>query len=215
MVTGTTHRVRQLSSAKGRTVTLTVLRPEDTPANRAALRNVERTWRAQARTLIGHPLAMERAHFAVDVAYLASIWLSSRCILIGQDQAGAVLAVAIYEQEPGGWHLAFLTTDPANQGGNPNPDKIRGIGAEMLGAMAQDMATTTCGKVRLEPKDDKAASFWRHMGFHGPDSALSMTCPEVEQLAARLRNTPHEDPDAGGECYADCRALRRAVSFRA
>lgn len=218
MLTGEPCRVRQLMTTCGRPVTLTVLRPAPTEANRAELLAASHRWRAEAKALPATSDGKHRAFFASDVAFLAGSAvptpLANHFILAAQDEAGTLRGLALYRlEERGVWELDLLTTDPENQGGNPNPCPIRGIGSEMLGTIAADMVARQCSSVELEPLDPAAERFWRARGFHNSTKPLHLTCPEMQALALRFANSPHDDPSAGDAPYCDDKVARRAISL--
>jgi hypothetical protein len=206
MLTGKTLRTRTLQSAAGLPVEITILQP-DAPnqANRDALFATSFRWTEDAKRLIasGDYDASRRAHFASDVAYIAASGILSfpfpdtNYLLVAQDSAGNVRGLMMFRLDDQTWELDLLTTDPQDQGGNPNTDPVRGIGSELLGAGTDLMNARLCTQVRLEPLDERAEQYWRGRGFTpvaGSDY-FQISCPELQALAARYAHSPHDDTD--------------------
>ena len=217
MLTGTVLRTRTLMTKSGRPVVIRIVRPDQTVSNTAALANASHQWRREGLALPpGDPQV--RALFASDVAFLAAGQLGRcppYCILVAEQADGTIRGATLYRMEDNGtWQWDLMTTDPANQGGGANPDPIRGIGSELVGAAAADMAQRNCSKVELEALDSAAERYWRARGFHNTKEPLHMTCPELRTLATVLACSPPDRPDEGDVVGADSLSLRRRVNLR-
>lgn len=217
MLTGTTLRTATLTSALGGQHTIDVVEPDQSQANRRELLAAEQVWARQTRTLLdgGHMDAARRAKFASDVLFLAAQSLlvehpADAHVLVAQENDGTVRG-AIFFALDDVWELDLLTTDPPNQGGNPNPDRIKGIGGALLGSAADMMVQRACSTVELEPLDDAARSFWTAQGFRdfGRPPYLRVGCPELQAIACRL--------EAEGDDHAYCHdaAMLSRVSLTA
>jgi hypothetical protein len=111
------------------------------------------------------------------------------------------------------WYMAVGTTRPLDQPGYPNPDQIRGIGLELVGALVALMNQQVCAPVTLEPLDAAARRFWASRGFHDAGEEMRMTCPESRTLEARLAHSQHDDPAQGdAPFFADDEARSKARS---
>ena len=214
MVTGATLRSKVLRDARGGVVVVRVVRPDYTEGNRTALLTTEKMWAAEAKRLPVGSEAAKRAKFASDVAFLGAQTLirplADHYILVAVDDLGTVRGLSMYRLDAGTWHLDLHTVAPRDQGGNPNPNPVRGIGSELLGAATADMAARVCSRVELEPLDAKAERYWRSRGFHNTVEPLHLSCPELQRLAATYAHTPTDDEHQ----LCDRRMARRRVSLR-
>ena len=225
MIAGPVLRTRALTTTGGRAVTLRVIRPEPTRENIQALRGVSDLWTAEARRYPprDHQAALH-AYFAADVAFLAASALVVRKtgrdtenVLVAVDDKDQVLGVTVYSWHPRRqvWELALQTTRPQDQPSSPNPDKVRGIGAELTGETLHQMNEQQCATVELECLDEAACAHWRRVGFMGATEPLHMTCSEAQLAARRYAHTPHDDPSRGDEFTAGDRdRLYRASAHK-
>lgn len=227
-MTGRQLRQATLHTASGRPVHMTVYRPDLTIDNLRLLASTYRAWRDQAAAIEATaPDAAFHAQFAAEVAWLAGSHLREwddasdphhYLIVVGvDDDTDEVLGIntAYFVPEEGVWYMAVGTTRPVDQPGYPNPDQVRGIGSEIIGAMVAEMNAIVCVPVTLEPLDEAAHRFWAARGFHdvGGDE-MAMSCPESQELERRLAAAPPDCPDQG-DCTATAgKKLRAAKALR-
>lgn len=211
MLTGPTLRTRTLTDACGKPHVVTILRPDDTPANRASLLASEKVWRAQMLT---QPVAqLRRARLAVDTAYSAAQALGFRrdahYILAAQDETGALrgLITFLFWDTRQAWEIALLTVSPTDQGGSSEQCQLRGVGSELTGAAAAVMSTKMCTRTELSPLDEQAREFYIRRGFTCPTPVTDpktgavklddcvLSCPGLTKLAATYAHSPTDDED--------------------
>jgi len=205
-MTGRRLRAPTLSSRSGRILLAQVLQPDYSPANQALLATTYHRWKSQASAIEGgHPEAAFRAHFAAEVAWVAARELRNfqnqprHLLVVAVDEVSEVLGIntAYWVEAEQAWYLAVGTTRPVDQPGYPNPDQVRGIGLEVLGALVALMNEIVCAPVTLEPLDDAARRFWAARGFHDEGLEMRMSCPESQVLASHLAHSERDDPGAG------------------
>lgn len=206
-LTGEVVAVRNLETTRGDFLAISVVRPLPNAANRKALRDASQMWTRQARQVAyNNPEAARHAYFASDVAFLAAQGLGepNAVILVAQDKDGVIHGVNItnWLASRQVWELAFQTTRPHDQPGYPARAQVRGVGTLLLQADAAIMAADHCTTVELETLDEDAAKFWRRRGFEGTTEPLKMQCPRLRELAAELKNVPHDDAQAGEWVFA-------------
>lgn len=206
-VTGEIVAARYLESTRADNVPIEVVRPQATTSNRRELRQTSAIWTRQARQVkTTNPEASRHAYFAADVAFLAGVGLgeANNVILVAQDKDGVIHGVNITEWLPQRqiWHLEFQTTRPHDQPGFQARDQLRGVGTLLLQADAAIMAANHCTTVELETLDEDAARFWRARGFEGTQEPLTMQCPRLRELAAKLEAGPKDDPRPGEWAFA-------------
>lgn len=224
-MTGRQLRQRTLRTATGRSVHIRVLRPDFTIENVRVLRATYDLWRSQAVAVASiDPKAAFHANFASEVAWLVATHLREwddasdphhYLIVVGVDDEGTVLGIntAYFVPEEGVWYMAVGTTRPLDQPGYPNPDQVRGIGLELVGALVGLMNEILCAPVTLEPLDEAAHRFWLSRGFHdipGSDE-MAMSCPESQELGRRLAAAPPDCPDQG-DCTSTAGKKLRAAA---
>jgi hypothetical protein len=226
-MTGIVLRERTLTSASGRVVRLRVIRPDYSLPNQYQLVAAYRLWRAQSQALeMTKPDAAFHAGFAAEVAWIAARELRlfagepRHLLVVGVNEAEEVLGLntAYWVEDEQVWYMAIGSTRPVDQPGYPNPDQVRGIGLEVVGALVEVMNGIVCAPVTLEPLDAAARRFWQARGFHdAAGGEMRMTCPESRALAARLAHSQHDDPSRGdAPFFIDRRAavLRPYVAAR-
>jgi len=201
-LTGAVIASRTLVRGDGAPVAAVVIRPDDSDANRATLRDTATAWRQLAGSLgaTASTSAVHRVYFASDVAQIASGTLGDpdARLLAAQTADGRVLlGLAVYRFDPDGprWCLGLLATSPVNVPGYPGAltrQQVRGIGTFLLLAFLDDTVVTGCTVVELEPLDAAAATFYRARGFSptGHDHDLRLSCPDARVVAADLHATP-------------------------
>lgn len=202
-VTGKTVRTKALSTKSGRSVTVSVIRPEPTLDNIRELRRVSDRWDDDAE-LIRDEQQQHRAYFAGYVAFEAAVKLLVQldgnegcCVLVAQDERGEVLGVATYRPEADGisWYLENLALAPRQQHNPLNADPIRGIGTSLLGVIAQDVCDGACHRLWLRTLDQKAEQFWKGRGFHNTTEPLHLEAREVAALKEELSHSHPDRPD--------------------
>ncbi|HUY55343.1 MAG TPA: GNAT family N-acetyltransferase [Candidatus Nanopelagicaceae bacterium] len=206
-LTGQDVTAKRLETTRGDFLLITITRPTPNATNRKALRDASQMWTRQARQVAyNNPDAARHAYFASDVAFLAAQGLGepNTVTLVAQDKDGVVHGVNItnWLASRQVWELGFQTTRPHDQPGYPARAQVRGVGTLLLQADASIMAAEHCTTVELETLDEEAARFWRRRGFEGTTEPLKMQCPRLRELAADLKNTPHDDAQAGEWVFA-------------
>ncbi len=216
---GTQLRTAALTSRSGRQVNLTVVQPEYSLDTVRLLSTTSYRWRMQAFAIERvDPAAALHAHFAAEVAWVAASELRQftsdpqhYLLVVGLDQAQEVLGIntAYWVPDEQVWYMAVGTTRPVDQPGYPNPDQVRGIGLEIVGALVKLMNARVCAPVTLEPLDAQARRFWLARGFHDQGKELRMSCPESRQLEQRLSHSQRDDPALGDlAAFTDARYIR-------
>jgi hypothetical protein len=231
-VTGTVLRERTLSTAGGRQVRIRVLRPDYSLDNVHQLVSTYHLWRQQAASVdTQHPEAGMHAAFAAEVAWIAARELGRfstqprHLLVVAVDDEDQVLGIntAYWVPEEQAWYMAVGTTRPLDQPGYPNPDQVRGIGLEVVGALVKLMNAEVCAPVTLEPLDAASQRFWAARGFHEqargfPDrrpEEMVMTCPESRVLEEKLQASERDDPARGdAPFFAERRRLSRYSAVR-
>ncbi|HVA22649.1 MAG TPA: hypothetical protein VNN74_11230 [Candidatus Micrarchaeia archaeon] len=209
-LTGEILATRTLARGDGAPVAAVVVRPDDTDANRAALRQVSARWQRQAQGVVAiDHAAAHRAFFASDVAFIASGELAGdpdTQMRVVQGASGPVLGLALYRflliPRPR-WYIGLVTVRPEDQPGFPGAlpaRQIRGTGRFLTEAVLDDIATNpTCTRIELDCLDAAACSYWRHIGFAGTTEPLTLSCEEARRVAVGLFPIPldPEDVQAG------------------
>jgi hypothetical protein len=226
-VIGQQLREATLTTPSGRTVHMRVLRPKYALQNVRELAATYQLWRRQAKAIEhSHPDAAFHAQFAAEVARIAAERLLDfseqprHLLVVGVDDSDAALAwanvlginTAYWVPDEQVWYMAVGTTRPVDQPGYPNPDQVRGIGLELVGALVALMNQDVCAPVTLEPLDAGARRFWAARGFHDAGEEMRMTCPESRTLQATLAHSDHDDPQRGdAPFFTDRKAAARNV----
>lgn len=221
-MTGKQLRERTLTTSGGRAVHIRVLRPAYSLSNVRELAFTYQEWRRQALAIEHtYPDAAFHAAFAAEVARIAAERLQDfadqprHLLVVAVDDAGEVMGIntAYWVPEEQVWYLAVGTTRPVDQPGYPNPDQVRGIGSEVIGALVALMNAEVCAPVTLEPLDADARRFWAARGFHGAGEEMRMTCPESRTLEMHLAHSERDDPGRGdAPFFTDAGARRKAGS---
>src|SRR5258708_4149496 len=216
---GTQLRTAALTSRSGRQVNLTVVQPEYSLDTVRLLSTTSYRWRMQAFAIERvDPAAALHAHFAAEVAWVAASELRQftsdpqhYLLVVGLDQAQEVLGIntAYWVPDEQVWYMAVGTTRPVDQPGYPNPDQVRGIGLEIVGALVKLMNARVCAPVTLEPLDAQARRFCLARGFHAQGKELRMSRRAPRRLEQRLSPSPRGDPAPGGlAAFPDAPDLR-------